>query len=122
MTIAINDSYKGLQYRVDLIDAHYFWQIREGIQKALSLAGHSEDMINEVFNIMGEASTDMCDAKVKGFINVDTHMVGMHLEEALEVLRESDYEYRFLRMDDVDMIITHNFRTSRLNLEVDNEI
>ena len=51
MTIQIEDTYRGLSYRVDFINSHYPWQIREGIRKALSLAGHTEDMIDEVFGI-----------------------------------------------------------------------
>jgi len=50
--IKVNHLRNQLSYSINLSDAIYPWQIREGIQEALRLAGYDEGTIDEVFHQM----------------------------------------------------------------------
>lgn len=57
---------------------------------------------------------------VANFITLIESLKGIDLNSAKEKLK--DKEYRIVRIDGVGMMITCDYRTERLNLEVENNI
>lgn len=58
--------------------------------------------------------------RVTDFITLVDSLKGMDLNSAKEKLK--DREYRIVRIDGVGMMITCDYRTERLNLEVENNL
>lgn len=50
------------------------------------------------------------------------NLIGLTLEEARSLLSVEERDYRTVRIDGVGMMITCDFRTNRVNLEVENNI
>jgi len=56
MKIKVIRKDRNLSYTIDIGESKYPWQLREAYQQALLLEGYTQEMVNEVFNIVPDCA------------------------------------------------------------------